>query len=339
MSDKIANNNRIESIQIIRIIAAVGIYILHTGFFGGYGVFGVEIFNVISGFLFMYTSQKGIEYRNDFLKKKIIRLVPVYWFYTIMAFVLIKIFPSYSAIVDTDVKYLIKSLCFIPFINSKGFDLPVFAPGWTLNYEMFFIIICFISLYISYRFRSLCVCLIIAFAAACGNIFSLPYELHYYFSTFMLEFCLGIISWYIIKFLKNIKSKEVLFKLVYAIAILVSFSLMVYFGNRIVELSEREIFIGIPAMIFFISFYMLSRNIKYPRFMISLGNCAYSFYMVEYFTAKIFKVVTDGRNDFIKIFILLLMLLITFIFSYISYNIIEVKFTNLLKSKIRKKIK
>lgn len=50
---------KIESIQVLRAFAAVSVVLTHMSFIKS-GGFGVEIFFVISGFLMMYSTEKGL---------------------------------------------------------------------------------------------------------------------------------------------------------------------------------------------------------------------------------------------------------------------------------------
>ncbi|MBD5519262.1 MAG: acyltransferase, partial [Lachnospiraceae bacterium] len=66
---------RIESIQALRAFATLSVVLTHMSFIKS-GSFGVDIFFIISGFLMMYSTEKGIE---GYWKKKIKRIVPFYW--------------------------------------------------------------------------------------------------------------------------------------------------------------------------------------------------------------------------------------------------------------------
>ena len=74
--------NKIENIQVLRFIAAFSVMMVHLPVFE-FGAWGVDIFFVISGFIMMYIT----EYNNkNFLIKRIIRIVPLYWLLTLAVF-------------------------------------------------------------------------------------------------------------------------------------------------------------------------------------------------------------------------------------------------------------
>ena len=74
--------NKIDSIQILRFLAAFSVMMVHLPLFG-FGAWGVDIFFVISGFIMMYVTESN---ERNFLVKRIIRIVPLYWMLTMGVF-------------------------------------------------------------------------------------------------------------------------------------------------------------------------------------------------------------------------------------------------------------
>ena len=65
------------SLQVLRGIAAVMIVIGHaTEALGKRCGAGVEMFFIISGFVMMYSTEKGLD---SFFLRRAVRLVPLYW--------------------------------------------------------------------------------------------------------------------------------------------------------------------------------------------------------------------------------------------------------------------
>jgi exopolysaccharide production protein ExoZ len=109
------------------------------------GHLGVDVFFVISGFVMFYISadqftRPGASWR--FLQSRIVRIVPLYWLYTSL-WLVAAIFLSGELNRPTiDPVHLAASYLFWPYPRPDGGDLfPVFAGGWSLNYEMFFYVI------------------------------------------------------------------------------------------------------------------------------------------------------------------------------------------------------
>jgi exopolysaccharide production protein ExoZ len=100
------------------------------------GRHGVEIFFLISGFIMTVTSYEEFNKRNapsNFLWRRIIRIVPLYWLIT--ALVIGQLVWQGHA---PNPAWVAKSLAFIPYENEAGSLQPLLRRGWTLNYEMFF---------------------------------------------------------------------------------------------------------------------------------------------------------------------------------------------------------
>ena len=104
-----------------------------------FGGAGVDIFFVLSGFIITYTSKKALKESSNFitfLKRRVIRIFPVYWI-IITIFLLIQIaLPAfYKTPYDLTLINLLNTYCLMPdhiMINSVS---------WTLTYELFFYIL------------------------------------------------------------------------------------------------------------------------------------------------------------------------------------------------------
>lgn len=141
-------SQRIDSIQLLRAVAAIAVVTQHVPIpIFGDGLWGVDLFFVISGFIMCHaTARSG---RNFFLKR-IIRIVPLYWLGTLFIYALALTLPQLLNTTTANPVDLLKSLLFIPFIKG-GIPVPIVFQGWTLNYEMFFYGLFWISLLVSRR--------------------------------------------------------------------------------------------------------------------------------------------------------------------------------------------
>lgn len=101
------------------------------------GTLGVAVFFVISGYIMIHTAadqfgQPGAAL--SFLKKRIIRIVPLYWLATMLEIAL-RLRKGW----DIDLQQVLTSLFFLPQPVAAGeYMRPLLGVGWTLNYEMFF---------------------------------------------------------------------------------------------------------------------------------------------------------------------------------------------------------
>jgi exopolysaccharide production protein ExoZ len=188
------------NIQALRAFAAVCVVYLHTGYrlFGlkPFGLFGVDVFFVISGFIMaMIVSGGGDKW---FVRRRLIRILPLYWTATLAVFILAVIAPQLLRSTRPDVTELVKSLLFIPFRKESGLIQPMLFLGWTLNFEMFFYVVIGISLLVYKRHALLLTSLIIfVVVAACT-----PYRFHstlaeFYAKPVALEFIVGMAAYHL----------------------------------------------------------------------------------------------------------------------------------------------
>jgi exopolysaccharide production protein ExoZ len=104
-----------------------------------FGNIGVYLFFVISGFIMVHVCWDDFGRRGsatNFLRKRIIRIVPLYWLATIAAFAFHNI--SATRVENAGCSELVRSLLFIPYHDENGVWAPIVGQGWTLNYEMMF---------------------------------------------------------------------------------------------------------------------------------------------------------------------------------------------------------
>ena len=113
-----------------------------THFAWSLGSAGVIVFFVISGFIMVHISWESFGERAgsvDFLRRRIIRIVPLYWLATLTAFVSHKVWVTHGA--HAGWMDLVYSLTFIPYSSGEDGWYPILPAGWTLNYEMMFYVV------------------------------------------------------------------------------------------------------------------------------------------------------------------------------------------------------
>lgn len=114
---------------------------------------GVDLFFVISGFIMLVSSQKTRP--GEFLTRRVIRIVPLYWVLTILVAGAASRRPELFRATTVNLEYMVKSLLFIPYSNpaQNGDVVPLLVPGWSLNFEMFFYVLFAASLFLPRRLR------------------------------------------------------------------------------------------------------------------------------------------------------------------------------------------
>jgi exopolysaccharide production protein ExoZ len=157
---------RLESIQVLRAIAAIGVVFTHaitrisTSFPDANqhsllasadgqltaGDAGVDLFFAISGFIMLHVHRNDFAQAGaplNFMIKRILRIVPIYWFLTTAALIVLLAAPQlftthYRGI---DLPWIIGSYLFVPIAPPGWNATPVVGVGWTLNFEMFFYVV------------------------------------------------------------------------------------------------------------------------------------------------------------------------------------------------------
>jgi exopolysaccharide production protein ExoZ len=204
-SDNRAQHGVITPIQYLRGIAAMLVVLFHAmnkapGFedlnSSSFIPNGVDLFFVISGFIMWVTTAGKKVTPRDFMIRRIIRVVPLYW---LMTFLMIacSLIPGMLAKLRVSTAAVVQSLLFIPYdsITFPGHAWPVLEPGWTLNYEMFFYTLFALSLALSSRIRFGALVGLICSLTIVGVIFG-PFVnpiAATYTGTLLLEFAAGMI--------------------------------------------------------------------------------------------------------------------------------------------------
>lgn len=169
----LAHPKVLRNIQALRAVAALLVVCEHLGSrqsgieahylpgrpvfasFMTFGLFGVDIFFVISGFIMLVTSRNSTP--GEFLIRRIIRVAPLYWILTTLLAVILLWHPDYFRNTVLTAAYYVESMLFIPAaVPGHGWEVaPLLIPGWSLNLEMFFYCIFALALITAERRRLL----------------------------------------------------------------------------------------------------------------------------------------------------------------------------------------
>ena len=198
-------------LQILRFVAAMLVAVMHItqaisihitgrgeGVYWGSGAVGVDIFFIISGFVMMMSTAKlpfHGPHRADnawiFMKRRILRIVPLYWFYTLLKAALIIAVPVLAMKSVIEPWHLGASLFFVPVTAPWGLIQPVLPVGWTLNFEMLFYVVFAIAIAIGApRIRHCLLVFLCVFAAA--RLFPTSVPLNFYAQSIIFEFLIGV---------------------------------------------------------------------------------------------------------------------------------------------------
>lgn len=150
---------------------------------------GVDFFFVLSGFLIYYLYSKNVNNGKEkiFLFKRGIRIYPLIWLFTLISLPIYFFVESFGGGHETELSTIIKSLLLYP--QSQ----PVLGATWSLSHVILFYALFALYLRSPYIMRITA----LVWTAATLTLWiwpmseSLPYEIHFLFSPFNLEFLLG----------------------------------------------------------------------------------------------------------------------------------------------------
>ena len=150
--------NKIQNIQALRGIAVLAVVFFHLMTieqkYGGtqtilpdffnFGMFGVDLFFVISGFIMIAVTRgkfQNLKQATRFLYHRASRIYPTYWFYSLLV---LGVFLFKPTLVNSSQGNEVNILASFLLLPSE--KLPLVMVGWTLIHEMYFYLVYFIFL-------------------------------------------------------------------------------------------------------------------------------------------------------------------------------------------------
>jgi exopolysaccharide production protein ExoZ len=297
------NNPVVAEIQLFRGLAALLVALYHlTGLFLAkfdyhfmasffeFGFSGVDLFFVISGFIILYVHENDMGNASrlvGFIKKRLIRIYPMYWLVTLAILPVYFVAPSFGVGFETELKSIILSLFLLPQDH-----FPILAVGWTLSYELLFY--CVFGLAIIFSKRTALTFSVAWMALTVYFIFpnwfgQAPHELaflgvsrDYLFSRFYIEFFSGCLIVYLLRTHLVDSLKVWIFcagVVWFAAAALNQQHLRDWFGA-----AHSFLGYGVPSFLLILGSQCLNRfsdTLMYKLFY-QLGEASYSIYLVHY---------------------------------------------------------
>lgn len=273
---------KLDNLQTLRAIAACLVIICHS--IGNYvtwnhlpypsedviwdiGKLGVGMFFVISGFIMMFIHHDDFHKKGatiGFYIKRLVRVVPMYWIFTLI--VAVKLYLQGR---DIEIIDLFKSLLFIPYQNSAGLWRPVHDLGWTLNLEMYFYFIFGFALLLNKKIGMLVLFISILLPLLINHFYSMT---SFYSDPVVVYFLIGILIFHFKNSQKlNLNISGTTFFIICIIAITTAFSL-----NIITNLFTIILAILLPFLA-----VICSSKIKPLKAITLIGNASYSLYLVH----------------------------------------------------------
>lgn len=245
---------------------------------------GVDIFFVISGFIMVYVTWGKLDRPGahwNFLRARLIRIVPLYWFYTLLLATVALTVPSVLDTATFSVEQLLSSLLFIPGLF--GADArPLLKLGWTLNYEMFFYAVFFLGILLGGRRTPWVVfiaLLTIVLARHLGWFSALPWQV--WAGPIVLEFCFGM-------GIGILYHRGVRLRPLAGLSLVVLAVLMLAFTLPSVTWTTRFLVLGVPSALLVLALTCLERSATaeigvFGGFCTRVGDASYTLYLMHPF--------------------------------------------------------
>jgi exopolysaccharide production protein ExoZ len=301
VADSYPGRRRTETfvaIQYLRAVAA-GLVAFHHAmgipvfahYTAHFGTVGVDLFFVISGFIMWTTTERGERSPGQFWLARVVRIVPLYWFFTTIYVAAAVITPQSFFAIHLEAAHILKSYLFVPATHpTLGMILPVYVLGWTLNYEMFFYLLFGLCLFVPLprvRFAIL--------AAAFLLLVSIGLLLQpegavarTYTDPILLEFLAGVMLAILSPVLMR---QRVVFGLVLSAAAILWVAVVYGYGFA----PERIVSHGIPAVIAAAGALMIEpvARSRPSRLGLMLGDASYSIYLAHSFAQRVLLIAVN----------------------------------------------
>lgn len=280
-------STRLTGLQFLRALAACMVLIGHViaeaeHYFGFHlpgdsipWTRGVGLFFVISGFVIAFSAQRFQAQPISFLKRRLLRVVPLYYIFTTLMVAVLLLLPGAAKDTSLDVGQILSSYGFWPYARDDGRIAPVLSLGWTLNYELFFYALCAICLMLRRSFLALAA-VMVAFVIG-GLIYpGTSVEFIFWTNPLILEFLFGV------GLARLYQSGWRRARIGYAFTgTLFGLILLILFDTTDLP---RVLAAGLPATVIVASGTLLCPNIKIPGQL--LGYASYALYLSHRFSLR-----------------------------------------------------
>ncbi|WP_345952713.1 acyltransferase [Mucilaginibacter sp. PAMB04168] len=336
----------IDSVQVMRAFAAVSVLFFHgthiidnklnflflNNFFDA-GYSGVDVFFVISGFIILHTCMGKDFNAFTFLKKRFVRIYPVYWVVTLAVIIAYQIAPEGVQPYKEDWRIILGSLALVPQ------KIYIIGIAWTLTFELLFYVVFAVAYSIGkkFLFAVLFVWAAVILALYAADVKPASVALNMLVNPIIIEFFFGCLIAYFYNRYREFKYHYILSTIGF---IWFAVNWVIYWtaknndADAFSTYISRVYLFGVPAAILISGIVFYKKSIA-PLF-VYIGNASYSLYLIHGTVISILikilfvlKIQTYFANNIGSVAILLATVLIGCAF----YRFVEAPIIGLFKSK------
>jgi exopolysaccharide production protein ExoZ len=329
----------VVSIQYMRAIAVLLVVFHHAMWKGevysgapwdwyNFGGAGVDLFFIISGYIMCYSTSRRKTNIYQFLKARLIRIMPLYWILSGVALVIYLLMPD-KVNSSGGATSIFHSFTLLP--SSSKY---LIQNGWTLSYEFFFYFIFSLGLIFSTTKKYLLPAVVLTVLVILGQVFK-PDNVYLEFitSSFLLEFVMGITIF-------SLTQKYSLPKKLAIALCLLAISLLVYLSHG-GESTNRIVDYGIPCLLFSFglvnleSYLQKHKHNQLSKILGKISDSSYSTYLIHPFFLVIASIILSKSSltNFGNLFIIILAFG-SILAGWICYVVLEKPITKFVKHKV-----
>ena len=301
---------KINSIQFLRAIAVLLVVHVHAidtqeaftvshqqkfYFLENFGAIGVDLFFGISGFIISYVANSYFGAREgvDFLKKRFLRINPIYYVASLLFMVMFCFFDKFFPVIAV-LNGLKDTALMLPVLNSQKWLGPILIVGWSLSFEWWFYVLFFGLILFRVKNKALLLLLVIPALVIIGRLLQpVDFRLIFYTNPIMLEFLFGVIIYWLYRHV-NVATGIAALLLLLGVGGYV-YNVIYGFGN-ISELGsvtngtgslKRVLLWGLPSACILAGCIFLEKKGVFVklwnnRFGLLVGDASYSIYLTHY---------------------------------------------------------